>query len=158
MYCPHCATPINPGERFCKICGQASPAAAASRPNSVQQAAYLLFASVGASLLNLFYTWTLIGRGRFPFVRTMLLAPVLLALWIFLIVNWARILLAIGIASSALSAVITLRYLSYSEVHYGTIAVSWIFCLLRIGAGYLLFTPASNAWFSERSANSSAPR
>jgi predicted RND superfamily exporter protein len=94
----------------------------------------------------------------------MLVAPVLLSVWIVLIVlalqgkNWARILLAIGIASSALSAVITLRYLSYSGVHYGTFAVSWIFCLLRIGAGYLLFTPASNAWFQQRSTNSSAPR
>ena len=171
MFCPHCATPLDPAQQFCPTCGRAvaapsppvsQPAAAApsARPDSVRQAATLLFVSVGLSFLGTLYSFAF-GMGR-SVSLPMLFTPLIPILWLVFAIfvlqrqNWARIGIVILLVWSATLVVNTVLILSRGRV-YGSLALPWIGFFLRLAACYLLFTPASNAWFNSAGQNPAPP-
>ena len=130
MFCPHCATPLDPAQQFCPTCGRAASAqsppvpqpsapAAAARPDSVRQAATLLFVSVGLSILGTLYSFLFVGFNRLLSAPTFLLTPFLLILWVVFTIcvlqrqNWARIGIAILMLWSATLVLNTFLILSH---------------------------------------------
>ncbi len=164
MFCPHCASLIEPTQQFCPTCGrpvaaqsppvpQSAAVASSARPDSVSQAATLLFVSVGLSLLGTLYSFFFVGFNRLLSAPTFFLTPFLVILWVVFTIfilqrkNWARIGIAILLLWSATLVMSTVLILSHGA-RFSSLALPWIVFLLRIAACYLLFTPASNAWFN----------
>ena len=173
MYCPNCATPLDPAQSFCPTCGQAAPgltvgaaaeipaplstpAGVVTRPKRVALAGILLFAAAGLSLVGLVISLSRIGLTRLLSIPTLLLSPILLAAWVMLIVlamqgtNWARIGIAILVGWSAINVLLGLRILRYPHVPFDVLALPWLSFALRACGGYLLFTRESDDWFRAR--------
>jgi hypothetical protein len=173
MFCPHCASLIEPSQQFCPTCGRPvasqtppvlQPAAPASsaRPDSVTQAATLLFVSVGLSVIGTLYSFLFVGFNRLLSAPTFFLTPFLLILWVVFTIcvlqrqNWARIGIAILLLWSATLVMSTVMILSHGA-RLSSLALPWIVFFLRLAACYLLFTPASNAWFSSAGQSPALP-
>src|SRR6266700_5057147 len=96
MYCSTCATPLQPGQKFCPSCGQTAVIAAIGRPESVRLAGNLLFAAIALSVLAAIYSWRLAGFERLFSVPLLVMPALLIVIWLVLIFqvldgkNWAR--------------------------------------------------------------------
>jgi hypothetical protein len=177
MFCLHCATPIDPSQRFCPTCGKPAPAQAPpvapppvappplpqysmpmplgvkpERPGNVTLAAVLLFISTAISFSSSVYSVVRYGSRLFA-SPTYLLTPVFLILWVVFTIavlqrqNWARIGIAILTVWGAMIIVTTIRILSRGRFNLELFAFPWVAFLIRVIASYLLFTPESNTWF-----------
>jgi hypothetical protein len=164
VFCPTCATPLDPALKFCPKCGQPAPVvstpqsvaqplpAAISRPAGVKLAGNLLFAAIALNFLGTIYAYTIVARSSLPMVGRFVPSALILVIWIVVILqmlegkSWARIGVMVGIVWSAVVVLTTLRFLRYG-VQFGTLGLSWISFALRLYAGYLLFRPENNAWF-----------
>ncbi|HYL73903.1 MAG TPA: hypothetical protein VEU96_06835 [Bryobacteraceae bacterium] len=135
---------------------------ALARPDSVRQAATLLFVSVGLSILGTLYSFAFVGVNRFLSAPTFLLTPFLLILWVVFTIfvlqrqNWARVGIAILMLWSATLVLNTFLILSHGG-RFSSLALPWVGFFLRLAACYLLFTPASNAWFNSAGQSPALP-
>lgn len=121
-----------------------------------------MFVSVGLSLLGTLYSLLFAGFNRLLSVPTFLLTPLLLILWVVFTIcalqrqNWARIGIAILMLWSATLVMSTFLILSHGG-RLASLALPWIGFFVRLAACYLLFTPASNAWFNSAQRNPALP-
>jgi hypothetical protein len=160
MFCPACATAIEPGLAACPSCGEPLPvirgavpaAVIGSPPAAVRTAIKVLWAAVGIGLFTLAVTVITLASRVSNLPR--LLAPSLLiaAVWVLAIVftarrtNIARILVFLLVAYSAFNLLIRLR-LFVVQANPGAL-VAFLELGLRIYAVYLLLRPESNQWFA----------
>ena len=167
MFCPACATAVEPGLAACPSCGEPLPvvggvvsAAIGSPPAAVRTAIKLLWVAVGIGLFTLAVSLITVA-GRLPSVP-LFLAPILLitVVWVLAIVftvrrsNMARILVFLLVAYSAFNLLFRL-WLFVVQANPGAL-VAFLELGLRIYAVYLLLRPESNAWFRTEQGSSSS--
>lgn len=160
MFCPACATAVEPGLAACPSCGEPLPVRGAvstaigSAPAVVRTAIKLLWTAVGIGLFTLTVSLITVA-GRVPSLP-LFLAPILLVtvVWVLAILfiarrsNISRILVFLLVAYSAFTLLIRLR-LFIVQANPGAL-VALLELGLRIYAVYLLLRPESNQWFTTK--------
>ncbi|HLJ45682.1 MAG TPA: hypothetical protein VKU01_06730 [Bryobacteraceae bacterium] len=131
--------------------------AATARPPKVTLAVTLLIVAFAIGIVTLTFGWMRVGVMRMLSNPTAWVTPFAIILWLILIPmamqgkNWARIGIVVLVLWSAVTLGISTIMLSrYPTIRFTSLFVPWITFLMRIYAGYLLFTPESNAWFRAR--------
>ena len=156
MYCSYCAGVLDPTQPYCPKCGRPVPTAAAAatneRPSSVNLAALLLALALGISLLStagIFFTPSLISRLPAMFYATtigFLILEIVLLICIWQRQGWARIALALVLVWGIGNLMMSMLRMGASYPFW-TLLTPILVDGLRVGAVYLLFRPASNAWY-----------
>ena len=161
MFCPACATAVEPGLAACPSCGEplpviraVVPAVIESPPAAVRTAIKLLWVAVGIGLFTLAISLITVA-SRLPSVP-LFLAPILLltVVWVLAVVftarrsNMARILVFLLVAYSAFNLLIRFR-LFVVQANPGAL-IAFLELGLRIYAVYLLLRPESNQWFAAK--------
>jgi len=159
MYCSYCAGVLDPSQAVCPKCGRPAPVAAVAapdeRPSSVRLAALLLVIALGISLLSttsLLLNPGLIGRlPAWFYARTIgfLVLEIVLLVCIWQRQGWARIGLALVLVWGIGSLMMSMLRMGASYP-FVNLFVPILVDGLRIGAVYLLFKPASNAWYRKQ--------
>ena len=118
----------------------------------------LLIAAFAIGLVSILMSWTRVGITRILANPTTWVTPVAIVLWLILIPmamqgkNWARLgIAALIVWSIATLGISTVMLSRYPTMRFTALMVPWLTCLMRIFAGYLLFTPESNLWYRSRS-------
>ena len=163
MYCSYCAGVLDPSQTVCPKCGRpvpvsapaATPIAAASpneRPSSVSLAALLLVIALGISLLStasILVNPSLISRLPASFyARTIgfLVLEIVLLVCIWQRQSWARIGLALVVVWGIGNLMMSMLRMGASYPFWN-LFVPILLDGMRVWAVYLLFRPASNAWY-----------
>jgi hypothetical protein len=156
-YCSHCAAALVPDQPVCARCGRPAPVAPASvavgvtRPSSILLAVTLLLISWAISLLSL--AAILLTHGGVILINARSVVP--LVLWIVFVIflwqrqSWARIAILLLLAWSIGNLALVFLRIPASSAVIWSLAVPIAVNVLRLCAAYMMFTPASNAWFKK---------
>jgi hypothetical protein len=167
MYCSYCAGLLDPSQSVCPKCGRPVPAAAPvvaappvtavaaapnERPQSVSLAALLLVIALGFSVMStasILLNPSLISRLPASFyARTIgfLVLGIVLLVCIWQRQAWARIALILVLVWGIGNLLVSMLRIG-SSYPFMNLFVPILVDGLRVAAVYLLFRPASNAWF-----------
>jgi hypothetical protein len=158
-YCSYCAAALVPDQPVCARCGRPAPVEPASvavapnvaRPPSILLAITLLLICCAINLLSfatIFFTYR-----RSIGIDARSIAP--LVLWIVFVIflwqrqSWARIAILLLLAWSIGNLALVFLRIPASSAVIWSFAVPIAVNVLRVCAAYLMFTPASNAWFKK---------
>jgi zinc-ribbon domain len=159
-YCPNCAAVLDPSQKFCSRCGQASAALHApaqtlsprQRPPSLQISVALLLISCAislASVANLFLTFR---RAASPIFLTrsvgLTILMILLVIGLWQRQGWVRIAILALIVWGLGTLIFSMIRVAASGVAPWTFAIPIAIDALRLCAVYMFFRPESNAWFN----------
>jgi len=168
MYCPSCASSIEPGQTVCPLCGSAiaiaaplpppnpppAPAPAAGRPKTLRSGMALLVVSLAATV---FYFLINLGRYALPFRYSAQTVAFMLIWAVLLVLAWQRqrwtrvVMIALIVWSLGNLGYGILRQSVPFEVLLAAYATPLLIQVLRAAGVALLFTPDARRWFSVRS-------